>query len=409
MSIPNTPGSPGQHSISGRSAGPALLAWVMVGVISSLLVLMNLAARPAESSQTILSEDTMFELQARYTLGAARTLQTNSSSLTEQLIKQASNPGQQASAMIVRSIVLDQPIPPVDLSEEWSRQYPWSASLADPDTRARAIDQADQVFRRIVLAGGIGLAVGALGLALGIGGIIALVTGGVRLSGVRPQGPAGVYIEAFAVWLGIYLFGSVLVHLWSGQDGSLVVRMLPLGVAFVCGLFWPVVRGTEWTLVRQDIGLHVGRGIVRETVAGLAGYLACLPLIALTLVLVLFLQRFTHQDASHPIQQMLGEVHPVWIYLLAAVFAPVTEEVMFRGFLLTHLRAKWGVLFSGLIGGLIFAAIHPQGWIAIPTLCTIALVLSWIREWRGSLIGPMVAHAFNNAVVVTILLWVVRV
>jgi membrane protease YdiL (CAAX protease family) len=29
-------------------------------------------------------------------------------------------------------------------------------------------------------------------------------------------------------------------------------------------------------------------------------------------------------------------------------------------------------------------------------------VFCWIREWRGSLIGPMTAHALNNTVVVTL-------
>lgn len=392
-----------------RSIGLAVLAWVIVVMISGLLVTMNWVVRPDEPAQTVSSRDVMFELQARYTLGASRAIPTSASSLTEQLIQQAGSVGQQTAARVVKSVVLDQPLPVSDLSEEWSRQYPWSASLVDPVTRPRAIDQADQVFRRIVLSAGIGLGVGALGLALGIGAVIGIVTGGVRLVGVRPQGPTGVYIEAFAVWLIVYLFGSVLVHSWVESDGSLAIRMLPLGGAFICGLFWTILRGIKWDSICQDIGLHRGRGVLRELVAGLGGYLACLPLVALTLVLVLFLQRLTHQDASHPIQQMLGEVHPVWIYLLAAVFAPVTEEVMFRGLLFTHLRSRMGVMSSGLINGLIFAAIHPQGWIAIPTLCTIALILSWIREWRGSLIGPMMAHAFNNAVVVTILLWVVRV
>lgn len=408
MSIPTPPdssSSPGPN----RSIGLSALAWVIVVMISGLLVLMNLSVRPDDPSQTVLSQDVMFELQARYTLGASRAMQTSASSLTEQLIRQASNTGQRTAAGVVKSVVLDQPMPVSDLSEEWSRQYPWSALLADPVTRPRAIEQADRAFRRIVLVAGTGLAIGALGLVLGLGGIIGIMTGGLRLVGVRPQGQVGVYIEAFAVWLVVYLFGSVLVHSLEGSDGSLGIRMLPLGVAFVVGLFWPGVRGTGWARMSQDIGLHRGRGVLREVIAGLTGYLACLPLVALTLVLVLFLQRLTHQDASHPIQQMLGEVHPVWIYLLAAVFAPLTEEVMFRGFLFTHLRAKLGVLSSGLINGLIFAAIHPQGWIAIPTLCTIALILSWIREWRGSLIGPMVAHAFNNAVVVTILLWVTAI
>jgi membrane protease YdiL (CAAX protease family) len=34
----------------------------------------------------------------------------------------------------------------------------------------------------------------------------------------------------------------------------------------------------------------------------------------------------------------------------------------------------------------------------IPALAGLGMTLSWIREWRGSLIAPMTAHAINNGV-----------
>jgi membrane protease YdiL (CAAX protease family) len=37
-------------------------------------------------------------------------------------------------------------------------------------------------------------------------------------------------------------------------------------------------------------------------------------------------------------------------------------------------------------------------------LGSIGAVLSAVREWRGSLVGPMVAHALNNATALTIAL-----
>jgi membrane protease YdiL (CAAX protease family) len=47
----------------------------------------------------------------------------------------------------------------------------------------------------------------------------------------------------------------------------------------------------------------------------------------------------------------------------------------------------------------VFAALHPQGWTAIPVLMSIAVVLGILREWRGSSIASMTAHALNNAAV----------
>ena len=57
---------------------------------------------------------------------------------------------------------------------------------------------------------------------------------------------------------------------------------------------------------------------------------------------------------------------------------------------------------------LVFAAIHPQGLVAIPALAAIAVGLGLMREWRGSLIAPMVMHACSNGIVVTLMVLVAR-
>jgi len=52
--------------------------------------------------------------------------------------------------------------------------------------------------------------------------------------------------------------------------------------------------------------------------------------------------------------------------------------------------------------------LHPQGWVAVPALSAIAMVLAALREWRGSLIAPMAAHACNNFLVLTLALLFLR-
>jgi membrane protease YdiL (CAAX protease family) len=58
---------------------------------------------------------------------------------------------------------------------------------------------------------------------------------------------------------------------------------------------------------------------------------------------------------------------------------------------------------AALLVALIFAVIHPQGLAAVPVLGALAVSFALIREWRGSLVGPMVAHALNNGTVLTAL------
>ena len=89
--------------------------------------------------------------------------------------------------------------------------------------------------------------------------------------------------------------------------------------------------------------------------------------------------------------------------LMACVWAPIVEETMFRGALFGYLRRRAPWAISGILTAFVFAAVHPQGWIGIPLLATIGFILSAVREWRGSIIASMSAHALNNASAVLML------
>ena len=86
---------------------------------------------------------------------------------------------------------------------------------------------------------------------------------------------------------------------------------------------------------------------------------------------------------------------------------------MFRGVLYRHLRdatRRWGTVASILVGTLInsfvFAIIHPQGWVAVPALMSLAINFSLMREWRGTLIPAMILHAIQNGLVFGLLMFI---
>ena len=116
--------------------------------------------------------------------------------------------------------------------------------------------------------------------------------------------------------------------------------------------------------------------------------------------------RISGATPSHPVQSADTDAPgaALQLYLLACVWAPLVEETMFRGALLHHLRRRWHWLLSAAVSAFIFAAIHPQGWTFIPTLGAIGFALALLREWRGSIVAPVVAHACNNFVIVSLLL-----
>lgn len=212
---------------------------------------------------------------------------------------------------------------------------------------------------------------------------------------------ADVLAEGFAVYMGLMAALSFAASfLPTHHPGLIVLLIIPVGAA----LAWVRARGVWGAPLMAAVGWHRGRGVGREMIAGIGGYIAGLPLMAIGFGLFAFLSRFSATRATHPIEYEISEGG--WIRLLliflACVFAPVTEELMFRGMLLRHLTVRWRPIVSAVVLSLIFAAIHPQGWTAIPVLGAIGFVLAMIRIERDSLIASMTAHAFNNALVITI-------
>ena len=88
---------------------------------------------------------------------------------------------------------------------------------------------------------------------------------------------------------------------------------------------------------------------------------------------------------------------------------------MFRGVLYRQLRSSsnllgvpLSIILSVLLTSFIFAAIHPQGWIAIPALMGIAIGMNLMREWRGTLLPSMIVHGISNGIVISMLIVFLR-
>lgn len=245
------------------------------------------------------------------------------------------------------------------------------------------------------------------GIALLTLAIVRLVDRKLELAYHPGAGNAGPFLEAFALYLAGYVgLGFLLRSLQSDR------QWVNYGIELVWIAFasiWPLFRGVSWPRLRMGLGWHTGRGIFREAVAGILGYLSGMPLMALAIYCTIVLTKMSGAKPVHPIVFGAGGSRAaaiVGLYLLASVWAPIVEETMFRGALFHYLRGWHSWLFAAVVSGLIFAALHPQGWSAIPVLGAIGIIFAGIRQWRGSLIASATAHALNNAVAVTMLILV---
>lgn len=79
----------------------------------------------------------------------------------------------------------------------------------------------------------------------------------------------------------------------------------------------------------------------------------------------------------------------------ACVFAPIMEELIFRGFFLNRLSYKWGIRKAVLISSIVFGLGHSD--VLGATLFGITMCLIYIKT-RSLLVG-MVVHSLNNLTV----------
>lgn len=92
-----------------------------------------------------------------------------------------------------------------------------------------------------------------------------------------------------------------------------------------------------------------------------------------------------------------------WLILLvAAVGAPLAEEMLFRGFLYGMLRRSYfGVWISAILTSALWSALHPSySMYGIAAIAVIGVYLAFLRERSASLVLPIACHGAYNAAII---------
>ena len=97
------------------------------------------------------------------------------------------------------------------------------------------------------------------------------------------------------------------------------------------------------------------------------------------------------------------------IWILANIpFAPIIEELVFRGFLLTKLEKQMDGMQAIVVSSIIFTILHFPGWIILSHMSAIVLVMNsaqvfifgfiigFIKKQSKSVYPGMIVHIINN-------------
>lgn len=234
---------------------------------------------------------------------------------------------------------------------------------------------------------------------------------------VSPEGPPRLRLRDFfyVVLLGLAfgLIGSAALGALYGvladnADYSsvafayLAIVIVYVGVALAIQLLLVSDKGISWRelgfrpprdrFVARTLGVWIVMIVAASIVGGLISTLSDDPP--------------TVGDQLGVAQSVSLSPIEVIILFVAAVAAPaLVEEVVFRTLLFCPLRSKWNFWTAAIISAVIFAGTHGFR-LVIPTLTILGLGLAWLRERYDSLYPPILLHALNNALAITLFLTV---
>lgn len=249
----------------------------------------------------------------------------------------------------------------------------------------------------------------------------------------RPVGPTNGTADALVVSQGVWsllgdialtsiVFFGVLIAMeillavisGTGPDASppnawLMVAERAILSLVTIGMLFGVLRKNGHS--KLSIGWSSGRGRI-ELLWGFAAYVSIFGyLTAVMIVVTMIWPDVVHvmQETQERNLQRLPEM-TIWSAAVFSLMVGISEEVFFRGFLLTRLRTltrSWPVAL--VLTSAVFAVLHaPQGWFSVLVIVGLSLLLGLWFVWRRSLVAPIVAHALFDTTSLVLLNELVR-
>ena len=92
-----------------------------------------------------------------------------------------------------------------------------------------------------------------------------------------------------------------------------------------------------------------------------------------------------------------GIIGVIILGIIAIIVAPVTEELLFRGYILTTLNKYYSTSAAIIVSSIFFAAVHLEFQVFIP-LFVLGLILGYLRTSNDNIFYSIVFHILNNSI-----------
>lgn len=195
-------------------------------------------------------------------------------------------------------------------------------------------------------------------------------------------------LRKLALWLDPY---ARTIPLWM----QLFVYVWMIVISVVAG--WPILKESyERFKLRQT-------SFVKMIVVLMLKFYACT--IVLNLVVMLISQTETSANQAEVLASI--ELSPWLMLFTSCIYAPIVEEILFRGVFFRCIRSRYNFLLTASISAFSFGFIHVMNSLAsgnindlwyIFSYALIGSFMSYAYEKSESIYGSMVLHCLNNTI-----------
>ena len=258
------------------------------------------------------------------------------------------------------------------------------------------------------LALGLIVLLGALAFVIGL---VYVAIRQVRIRSVLPperyRGPSVFILLALALVVGNVLtlpfaFDAVAIQTGEGEvsllGSAVILTAAQVGLLLVGYLFVAHPRALA------GLATLPGRDPAGAIVAGLAwGVVAWLGSSVVLFLVSELLTRMGQPPPVGPAEQAIAMLEPWLVVVTIVVFAPIAEELFFRGIVFNAWLRESGPTWAYVGSAALFAVIHFSLASLLP-IFLLGLALAWIYRRTGSLLAPIAMHATVNGISVIVAL-----
>jgi membrane protease YdiL (CAAX protease family) len=269
-----------------------------------------------------------------------------------------------------------------------------------------ALAALELVRRNLVAASAPLLALAVLvGAIAFIVGLVYVAIRQLRVRRVLPperyRGPSVFILLALALVFAGILTAPFAADAFALQIGDGDVTLLGSAVILLAAQLGLLVMGYLFVYRPRALAAlpsFAGREPIRSILAGLGwGIVAWIGSSVVLYLVAELLTRLGQPPPTTPAEQAIAMLDPWLVVFAIVVFAPIAEELFFRGIVFNAWLREAGRAWAYVGSSALFALIH-LSLVSLLPIFLLGLALAWAYQRTRSLLTPIVMHATVNGI-----------